>query len=221
LLGEIHIANKKEENTARKILPFFEVLGVEGVSRENFREMVVFSIFSRFFLYPLITIFSLGRRSMFYKSSIRYANCYPNDPNPETIKKVVKLEKGWVPNLRARLFVVFFPLYTLFVIYKIFICPSLDGTEVDISSVIIGVLFGALSGVLIIKVKILNFIIIIIFGYLFGLLFSRNEKMAENAAAVLSEDEGANNLLVLTGAAHTRGISEILQKKYGFVPSNF
>lgn len=69
--------------------------------------------------------------------------------------------------------------------------------------------------------KILSYPIGLIFDYGFDLGPSRNRYMAQSLDTRLRSDAEITEIIVLTGSHHTRPISKILKKKYGFIEKSF
>ncbi|MCK5085648.1 hypothetical protein KAK05_02980, partial [Candidatus Parcubacteria bacterium] len=108
LLGETHIATKREERAYSRILPFFKCLGCEGVDIEGFIEGKFFFWAMHYIHYIMGIFFYLDGRSKKNKSSLDKAAEYYN--SELKTKHILSLEKGWKPSIRTRVFFVALPI---------------------------------------------------------------------------------------------------------------
>ncbi|MDD3190812.1 MAG: hypothetical protein PHI66_03935 [Candidatus Pacebacteria bacterium] len=223
LVGEIHIASKKEEKASDRILPYFHYIGCEGVDVKGFVEGRIFFFIMDTIINPLLNIFYyLGKRSVRNKSSIRKAQGLEN-------KKLLMLEKGWKPSIRTRIFFITIPTLFFWTVFDIAkggaeIANSNGGewgaafiAGIIISSIFISKLLHAIPIIRDIHEYIMNFI----FDYIFDLGSSRNRNMIENLITELNRDKLMKEVLILTGAQHTIPLAKILKKKYNFIEKRF
>ena len=79
MLGETHIATKKEAIAVSRIMPFFKNFGCEGVDTKGFVEgRIFFWLMEHVFNY-FASFISFGRRSKKNKNSLDLANDYAGD----------------------------------------------------------------------------------------------------------------------------------------------
>lgn len=217
LLGETHVATAKEERAAERILPHFGLIGCEGVDVTGFLEGRMFFWFIEHILNHVIGILSFFRRSDKYKSFIDTAREY----DKTGVLQVLDLEKGWKPSIRIRIFFIVFPLYVLYSLATY----TTDSVEVVSTHGGVGLVYVLLYPLLFFvvfdKVPLLRDILLLpvdfVFDYVFDLGPSRNRNMVRNLLEALEKDGAAEEVLVLTGSAHTKAIAKLLKKKQGFV----
>lgn len=222
LLGETHVATEGESKAARRIIPFFRCIGVEGVNVADLPEGKIFFWFLKWLMLPLVfvlNLFSREKRSKKNVSSIeqiRDIDCALRGD-----KVVVRLEDGWRPNLRMRAFFVLFPLSYVYSVVSTMLdtaetVAAADGSSILRSALIVVAMIAAF------KMPVLGDAIKFVFsrvilGYVFGLGPSREKYMAKSAVAFLEGNDAADRMLIVTGKAHTKRIAKILQRKYSFV----
>ena len=219
VLGETHIATKKEERAYSRILPFFGCLGCEGVDVKGFIEGKFFFWAMRYIHYVMVIFFYLNRRSKKNKSSLDKAAEY-YDSELEA-KQVLSLEKGWKPSIRTRIFFVAFPVLFVWEIYS-FTTGSINiANEHGNEQVLVHIITTIFLTVLLIKMPMLKNIFDFILCYVFDLGPSRNRNMTKNLVTELNDNIKIDKIIVLTGSGHTKQIAKILKKKYGFVEKDF
>ena len=223
LLGETHIATKREERAYSGILPFFKCLGCEGIDIEGFIEGKFFFWAMHYIHYIMGIFFYLDGRSKKNKSSLDKAAEYYNS-ELET-KHILFLEKGWKPSIRTRIFFIALPILIICSLLQI-VTESIDVASDQGGLWAIANIVGVMVFVILLeKIPILKEVSRLIFGFIIGYVFdlgpSRNRNMAKNLIAELNENKMIDNVLVLTGSSHTKPIAKILKNKYGFVEKDF
>ncbi|MCK4525083.1 MAG: hypothetical protein KAU07_01460 [Candidatus Andersenbacteria bacterium] len=223
LLGETHIATKKEERAYSRILPFFKCLGCEGIDVEEFIEGKFFFWAMHYIHYIMGIFFYIDGRSKKNKSSLDKAAEYYNS-ELET-KHVLSLEKGWKPSIRTRILFIAFPVLIIHSMLQI-ATESIDvandqGGLWAIANIVGFIVFVVLLKKMPIIKEVSRFLFNFIIGYVFDLGPSRNRNMAKNLVTELNENKIIDNVLVLTGSIHTKPIAKILKKKYGFTEKDF
>lgn len=218
VLGETHIATKKEERAADRIIPYFKHIGCEGLDIEGFIEGKFFFFIMHYIIYPFISIvFFLGMRSQKNISFIQKAYEY--------CEEVLSLEKGWKPSIRTRICFFVFPILFIWEIYS-FATGSINiANEHGNEQALVHIITIIFLAVLLVKMPILkniaDFIFDFILGYIFDLGPSRERNMTKNLVTELNDNIKIGEIMILTGSAHTKPIAKILKKKYGFVEKKF
>ena len=230
LLGEAHLSSKGEARAVKRIYPFFDRIGVEGIDPDASWDMFVIK-WGLTILYGIMSAATLGQRSL-DNSIIHQAGKHFDD-------KTVELEKGFRLPLRTRLiFTGVFAAQAFSAINFLFSSWHLiqNGLwPVVALGVLVGVAEMAAAGAAVIwmashrgpfanlRDKVFIWVVdnpLVIFADIIGIGGPRNRHMAARVMQELA-DPKVRNIAIPTGAAHTRAMERLFISEYGGVSLDF